>query len=248
MATLAINGGTPVRATPYPSWPQTDDDEYVAAVDGGRSQRRLGRLPRARPARRRLRGGVRRLPGRSPRHLDDERHRDDGGRVQGARDRVGRRGHHPRVDVRRDGLRADGRRRAARHRRRHARHVDDRSRSGRGRDHGPHASDHPGAPRSSDGRHGPDHGDRPAPRPGRDRGLRARPRAAVEGPRRRLHRRLRFVQSPIVQDPDLGRRRHAADERRRRSRGAPTRSSTAGARRTPTRRTSRSARTTGCRS
>jgi dTDP-4-amino-4,6-dideoxygalactose transaminase len=32
LATLAINGGTPVRATPYPSWPQTDDDEYVAAV------------------------------------------------------------------------------------------------------------------------------------------------------------------------------------------------------------------------
>jgi dTDP-4-amino-4,6-dideoxygalactose transaminase len=32
MATLAINGGTPVRATPYPSWPQTDDEEYVAAV------------------------------------------------------------------------------------------------------------------------------------------------------------------------------------------------------------------------
>ena len=32
MATLAINGGTPVRTHPYPSWPQTDDDEYVAAV------------------------------------------------------------------------------------------------------------------------------------------------------------------------------------------------------------------------
>jgi len=32
VATLAINGGTPVRATPYPSWPQTDDDEYVAAI------------------------------------------------------------------------------------------------------------------------------------------------------------------------------------------------------------------------
>jgi dTDP-4-amino-4,6-dideoxygalactose transaminase len=32
MATLAINGGTPVRTTPYPSWPQTNDDEYVAAV------------------------------------------------------------------------------------------------------------------------------------------------------------------------------------------------------------------------
>ena len=32
MATLAINGGTPVRTIPYPSWPQTDDEEYVAAV------------------------------------------------------------------------------------------------------------------------------------------------------------------------------------------------------------------------
>jgi dTDP-4-amino-4,6-dideoxygalactose transaminase len=32
MATLAINGGAPVRSTPYPSWPQTDDQEYVAAV------------------------------------------------------------------------------------------------------------------------------------------------------------------------------------------------------------------------
>jgi dTDP-4-amino-4,6-dideoxygalactose transaminase len=32
MATLAITGGTPVRTTPYPSWPQTDDEEYVAAV------------------------------------------------------------------------------------------------------------------------------------------------------------------------------------------------------------------------
>ena len=32
MATLAINGGAPVRTAPYPSWPQTDDDEYAAAV------------------------------------------------------------------------------------------------------------------------------------------------------------------------------------------------------------------------
>ena len=32
MATLAINGGTPVRARAYPSWPPTDDEEYVAAV------------------------------------------------------------------------------------------------------------------------------------------------------------------------------------------------------------------------
>lgn len=32
MPELAINGGTPVRTDPYPSWPQTNDDEYVAAV------------------------------------------------------------------------------------------------------------------------------------------------------------------------------------------------------------------------
>ena len=32
MAILAINGGTPVRAEAYPPWPQTDDEEYVAAV------------------------------------------------------------------------------------------------------------------------------------------------------------------------------------------------------------------------
>jgi len=32
VATLAINGGTPVRETPYPSWPETGDEEYVQAV------------------------------------------------------------------------------------------------------------------------------------------------------------------------------------------------------------------------
>jgi dTDP-4-amino-4,6-dideoxygalactose transaminase len=32
MATLAINGGTPVRGNPYPAWPQTDDEGYIAAV------------------------------------------------------------------------------------------------------------------------------------------------------------------------------------------------------------------------
>ena len=31
MPELAINGGTPVRAQPYPVWP-APDDEYVAAV------------------------------------------------------------------------------------------------------------------------------------------------------------------------------------------------------------------------
>jgi len=33
MATLAINGGTPVRSAPYPSWPETGDDAYAAAVE-----------------------------------------------------------------------------------------------------------------------------------------------------------------------------------------------------------------------
>ncbi len=33
MATLAINGGTPVRTAPYPSWPEENDDAYVAAVE-----------------------------------------------------------------------------------------------------------------------------------------------------------------------------------------------------------------------
>ena len=33
MATLAINGGTPVRSEPYPAWPEVDDDAYVAAVE-----------------------------------------------------------------------------------------------------------------------------------------------------------------------------------------------------------------------
>ncbi|MEA2579636.1 MAG: hypothetical protein QOE83_528 [Actinomycetota bacterium] len=32
MAELAINGGTPVRSTGYPAWPERNDDEYVAAV------------------------------------------------------------------------------------------------------------------------------------------------------------------------------------------------------------------------
>ena len=32
MAALAINGGTPVRETPFPDWPPTNDEEYVAAV------------------------------------------------------------------------------------------------------------------------------------------------------------------------------------------------------------------------
>ena len=90
-----------------------------------------------------------------------------------------------------------------------------------------------------------DHGDRRAARPGRDRGLRTRARPAVAGPGRRLHRRLRLVQPPVLEDPDRRRRRLAAHERRRRSPAAPTRSSTAAARRIRTRRSSRSAPTTG---
>ena len=64
-------------------------------------------------------------------------------------------------------------------RRRHARHLDDRPRPGRGRDHRPHAGDHARPPRAPDGGHGPDHGDRAAPRPGGDRGLRARATASA---------------------------------------------------------------------
>ena len=33
MATLAITGGTQLRSAPYPSWPQTDDDEYDSEID-----------------------------------------------------------------------------------------------------------------------------------------------------------------------------------------------------------------------
>ncbi len=49
-----------------------------------------------------------------------------------------------------------------------------------------------------------DHGDRREARPRRRRGLRARARPAVAGQGRRLHRRLRFVQPPVVEDPDVG--------------------------------------------
>jgi hypothetical protein len=45
MATLAINGGIPVRSAPYPSWPETDDDEYAA--DGVGSPSRVSTRPRS---------------------------------------------------------------------------------------------------------------------------------------------------------------------------------------------------------
>ena len=46
------------------------------------------------------------------------------------------------------------------------------------------------------------------------RGLCARPRPAVAGPGRRLHRRLRIVQPPVLEDPDGRRGRLAPHERR----------------------------------
>ena len=73
------------------------------------------------------------------------------------------------------------------------------------------AGDHARPPRPADGRHGPDHGDRAAPRPVRRRGLRARPRPALGRPGRRHDRRLRLVQPPVHQDPDRRRGRHADD-------------------------------------
>ena len=125
------------------------------------------------------------------------------------------------------------------------RDLDDRSRSGRGRHHPAHEGDHPGAPRPSDGGHGPDHGDREPARTGGDRGLRPRARPAVEGRGRRLHRQLRFVQPSVLQDPHRRGGRHAPDERR----GARPARALADRLRARegfrTRRTSRSARTTG---
>ncbi len=61
--------------------------------------------------------------------------------------------------------------------------------------------------------------DRRPPRPARRRGLRPRPRTAVERPGRGLHRRLRLVLAPVEQDPHLGRGWNTADQRR--SAGAP---------------------------
>ena len=78
--------------------------------------------------------------------------------------------------------------------------LDDRPRCRRGRDHAAHARHHAGAPGPADGRHGPPDGDRRPARAGDRRGLRARARPAVGRPRGRLHRRVRLVQPPVLED------------------------------------------------
>ena len=84
----------------------------------------------------------------------------------------------------------------------------------RSRDHRARTRDHAGAPGPSDGGHGSDHGDRRHARAGGHRGLRARTGPAMARPGRGVHRRLRLLQPPVVEDPHVGRRRDAPHERR----------------------------------
>ena len=112
MPSLAIAGGTPVRTDPYPPWPdrgETDVEAVAAVVRDGD----WGGFPEPGRARRGVRGAVRRLPGGAPRDLDVERDRHDGGGAQGAGHRLGRRGDRARPHVQRHGVRTDRGRRAA---------------------------------------------------------------------------------------------------------------------------------------
>ena len=166
--------------------------------------------------------------------------------LQGARHRLGRRGDRPGADVQRHRVRADGRRRAAGVRRRHARHLDDRSRPGRGGDH-----------RRARGRSCPVHLGHQMADMDRIMEIARRHGLAViedcahahgqrwNGPRRRVHRRLRLVQPPVLEDPHRGRGRHAAHERRPARPARPLDHRLRPRRRTPTSRSTRSARTTG---
>ncbi len=132
MAELAINGGTPVRATGLPRMARArrrvrrrGRPTSCAAASGAGSPSPASTRPRSRRRSPRI---------RAPRHgvLDDERHRHDGGGLQGARHRVGRRGHRARAHVLGHGVRAHGGGRAPRvrrrHRRRHGRSIPIRSR------------------------------------------------------------------------------------------------------------------------
>ena len=64
------------------------------------------------------------------------------------------------------------------------------------------------------GRHGPDPGDRRAPRSAGDRGRRAGARRRVQGPPRRQHRRSRLLQLLPRQEPGRLRRRRRGDNER----------------------------------
>ena len=77
--------------------------------------------------------------------------------LRGPRDRAGRRGHHRRPHVQRDGQRDPVHRRDAGLRRHRARHLRHRRRPDRGRDHAADPGDLPGPPVRPAGRHGRDH-------------------------------------------------------------------------------------------
>ena len=145
----------PCRAVPVVAGTTTSTSppsRTSSAAAGGAGSPSPGRT------RRRSRSAFAAYQGARARHPDGERHRHDGGRLQGARHRLGRRGDRAGAHVHRDGVRADRGRRAPRLRRRHARHVDDRPRRWSRRRSPTDARDHAGAPRAPDGRHGPDHG------------------------------------------------------------------------------------------
>ena len=81
MSELAINGGTPVRSDAYTRrGPARDDATFAAVTDVVRSGD-WGGFPEPGRYGGRVRGGVRRLPGRDARHPHGERHGHDGGRA-----------------------------------------------------------------------------------------------------------------------------------------------------------------------
>ena len=127
MAELALCGGAPVRPEGYPAWPVHDEGDVEAWP---RSSAAAGAASPAGPAGRLLRRALRRLPGVAARGGDGQRHRDHGGRPQGARDRLGRRGHRPRTDLCGHAVRGHGGRGAPGLLRRPARHPDHRPRPG----------------------------------------------------------------------------------------------------------------------
>ena len=103
---------------------------------------------------RRARGAVRRVHRRQARDRGQQRHRRADVHLRGSRPRTGRRGHHRRPYVQRDGQLDPVHRRHAGLRRHRARHVPDRRRPDRGGDHAADAGDQPGPPVRPAGRHG----------------------------------------------------------------------------------------------
>ena len=213
MPELAINGGTPVRSTDYPAWPVVDDEVVAAVTDVVRSGEwggfpepgvNGGAFEEAFAAYQGAAHGVLMMNGTvtmevACKALDI----GWGDEVIVPALTFAATAYAPMAGRRDPGVR-----------RRHPRHLDDRSRPRRSRDHRAHARDHAGAPGSPDGGHGSDHGDRRQAWAGGHRRLRPCAGAAMARPGRRMHRRLRLLQPPVVQDPHLGRGRKPAHERR----------------------------------